>query len=64
MIVDARLGRISENMIRAVAEPLLAGGVDELALAQLQHLTADRLGDVRDVDDPDHDRRHDQEWCP
>ena len=34
-----------------VAEALLARGVDELALAHLQHLGADRLGDVGDVDE-------------
>ncbi len=43
MIVEARLGRTSENMIRHVAEALLARGVDELALAQGQHLPAQGL---------------------
>ncbi len=60
MIVLARLGRISLNMIRSRAETLLARGVDELALAQRQHLGADRLRDVRDVDEADHERRDEQ----
>ncbi len=60
MIVEARLGRISGAMIRPWLESLLAGGVDELALAQEKHLPADGLRHVRDVDEPDHDRRHHQ----
>ena len=64
MIVEARFGRTSENMIRQWPEALLARGVDELALAQRQHLPADRFGDVRDVDDPDHDRGHQSRFVP
>ncbi len=57
MIVEARFGRISPTMIRTEPEPLLARGVDELALAQREHLPRDRLGDVGDVDDADDHRR-------
>ena len=47
-------------MIRSGPDALDARGVDELLLAQAQHLAADRLGHVRHVDDADDHRRHQQ----
>ena len=56
MIVEARLGRISPNITRSGPGPLGDRGLDELFLAQRQHLAADRPGDVghgEDADDED-----------
>ena len=57
---DDRGGQVGQDLAEhdpQVAHALLAGGVDELALAQGQHLGADRADHVRDVDEADHERR-------
>ena len=58
MIVEERLGSSSPNITRSGPAPWAIGGLDELLLAQGEHLTAHRprhVGDVDDADDQDRD---------
>ena len=60
MIGAARLGSSSLNRMRAGRHAHHPGRLDELALAQREHLAADQAGDAH----PAEDRQHDDQGRP
>ena len=60
MIVETRFGSNLGEHDPQRSLPLRDGGLDELLLAQREHLAADRSGHVRDVDEADDQDRDPQ----
>ena len=61
MIVEARFGQdLAEHDPQRCPAPWARAASTNSFSRRLEHLAADRLGHVRDVDDADDDRRHQQ----